>query len=106
MSVDRLPPDPRPAPAAFAGGLGAEIRRWLSQADDRLGELDPIPPAMPRADDFGHVTAPAPSTAALPSRATPNAGESRLTRVVRVTLPSERHGIFVASGWGTRALAG
>lgn len=79
--------------------LGREIRRWLSQADGRLGEMDSGVSDLPRADDFGHVTAKSPDEAA---RATPRRSDLCVATAALDRLPSERHGIFVASGWGTR----
>ena len=77
--------------------LGVEIQRWLSQADGRLELLDARAAELPRADDFGHVTAPRP-----PSASRPTPARREVLVAVASSIPSERHGIFVASGWGAR----
>ena len=79
--------------------LGREIRRWLSEADGRLLELNAGASDLPRADDFGHVTAKLPDA---PPPATPLRRGTSAAASVFAAIASERHGIFVASGWGSR----
>lgn len=88
-----------PATFAVAPGrpLGSEVERWLREADRRLVEVSPTSSDLERADDFGHVTPPAPPQA--PMARVDEAPGVRTTAVARTAGASS---IVVAPGWGER----
>jgi len=77
--------------------LGSEVERWIREADRHLVEVSPTSSDLERADDFGHVTPPAPPQAPIA-----RADEAQHARTTSVARTAGASAIVVAPGWGER----